>query len=121
MRMSSIYVKEILGLLILCVFSVAVINCSQTGGALVIEDLISEFPAVKKGESTQIECITAARYGNGLSYEWTASGGSILGTGSIVTWTAPDIYGTYLVTVTVADKSSGESSRELSINVTESG
>ncbi len=121
MSAPSIYIKAIIGLLILSIFSGAFIGCGQAGSALVIEDLVSELPAVKMGESTKIECITADRYGNGLTYEWTATGGSILGIGSIVTWTAPDIYGTYSVTVTVVDENGSESSRELSINVTESG
>ena len=121
MQVPGIYIKAIFGLLILCIFSGAIISCGQAGSASVIENLVSELPAVKKGESTQIECITAARHGSGLTYEWTATGGSILGTGSIVYWTAPDIYGTYSVTVTVMDESGRESSRQLSINVTESG
>ncbi|HEY32888.1 MAG TPA: hypothetical protein G4O10_07265 [Dehalococcoidia bacterium] len=122
MRAVGVYIKKvILGFLILIIFSGAVIGCGQAGNTSIIEDLTSEFPAVKRGESTQVECITAARYGNGLTYEWTATGGSISGTSSVVTWTAPDIYGTYLVTVTVTDKSGSESSERLSINVTESG
>ena len=121
MRVPGVYVKAIFGLLILCIFSGAIISCGQASSAPVIENLVSELPAVKKEESTQIECITAARNDSGLTYEWAATGGSILGTGRIVTWTAPDVYGTYSVAVTVVNENGKESSRELSINVTESG
>jgi len=114
-------IKAISGLLILCIFSGAIVSCSQAGSASIIENLVSELPAVKKGESTQIECITATRHGSGLTYEWAATGGSISGTGRMVTWTAPDVYGTYSVAVTVVNENGKESSRELSINVTESG
>lgn len=121
MRVPGVYIKAIIGLLILSIFSGAIISCSQAGSTSFIENLVSELPAVKKGESTQIECTTAARYGSELTYEWTATGGSILGTGSTVNWTAPDIYGTYSVAVTVTDERGRESSKQLSINVTESG
>ena len=121
MRVPVVYIKPIICLLLLGIFSGAIISCGQTGSASIIESLVSELPAVKTGESTQIECITAAKYGRGLTYECMANGGSILGTGSIVNWTAPDEYGTYSVTVTVSDEKGRESSRELSINVSESG
>jgi len=121
MKVPGIYIKATIGLLILSIFSGAFIGCGQGDSTQVIEDLVSEFPAVKMGESIQVECITADRYGNRLTYEWAATGGSILGTGSIVTWTAPDEYGTYSIVVTVTDYNGGGSSRELSINVTESG
>lgn len=121
MRTYGICIEAITGLLILGIFSGVVLACGQSGGALVIADLVSEFPAVKMGGSTQIECIVADRYGEGFNYEWTATGGSISGTGTMVTWTAPDVYGAYSVTVTATDDNGIESSRELSINVTESG
>ena len=121
MPLSGKCVKVVICLLIVGIVLGSISSCGGNGGAPVIEDLISELPAVKKGESTRIECITDAGYRNGLSYEWTASGGSILGTGAIVTWTAPDTYGTYSITVTLMDEDGRESSRELSVNVTESG
>jgi hypothetical protein len=121
MRVTGIHIKAILGSLILSILLGAVMGCGQSGSAYYIENLVSEFPAVKKGESAQIECIVDARNDSGLSYEWTATGGSILGTGSIVNWTAPDVYGTYSVAVTVMDERGRESSREVSIKVTEAG
>ena len=121
MRVSSVYIKVIIGLLVLGILLGVAVGCSQASSALIIENLVSESPAVKRGESTQIECITAAGDSSGLSYEWTTTGGSILGTGSLVTWTAPNVYGTYSVAVTVVDENGSESSEELSINVTESG
>ncbi len=121
MRMSGRHIIVIIGLLTFSIVLSGIIGCGRTGSGSLIENLVSEYPAVKQGESTQIECITAPRYGNGLTYEWTATAGSILGTGSIVTWTAPDVCGTYSVAVTVVDESGVEESGELSINVTKSG
>jgi hypothetical protein len=121
MRVSGACTRVIIGLLTFSVLLSGIISCGRAGSGSLIENLVSEYPAVKQGESTQIECITAPRYGNGLTYEWTATAGSILGTGSIVTWTAPDVCGTYSVAVTVVDESGAEASEELSINVTKSG
>ncbi len=121
MQVSGVYTKMVLGLLMFGVFLSGILGCGQAGSGSVIESLVSEYPAVKQGESTQVECITTATYANGLTYEWTTTAGSILGTGSIVTWTAPDVLGTYSVAVTVVDESGAEESRELSINVTKSG
>ena len=121
MQMRSVYIKVILSLLTLGVFWGCILGCGRADSGSVIQNLVSEYPAVKQGESTQIECITAARYGSGLTYEWTANAGSILGTGSIITWTAPDVCGTYSVTVTVVDENGVEASEDLDINVTKSG
>jgi len=121
MRVPSVYIKAVIGLLIISIIAGGIISCGQAGSASLIKSLMSELPAVKKGESTRIECITTAKYGDELTYEWRSNGGSILGTGSIISWTAPDIYGTYSVAVTVTDDTGRESSSELSINVTESG
>jgi len=43
-----------------------------------------------------------------LSYEWTATGGDISGTGEVVSWTAPQEFGTYNVTVVADDGRGGE-------------
>lgn len=120
MQVSGVHIKAVLGSLVFGCILGSIIGCGQAGGGAIIKDLITEFPAVKMQESTQVECITAAN-SDSLTYEWTATGGSIQGTGAVVTWTAPDVYGTYSVAVTVMDGGGRESSRELSINVTESG
>ncbi len=52
-----------------------------------------------------------------LSYEWSASGGSISGTGPVITWTAPETADTYTITVEVKDDNGGESTDSLTINV----
>lgn len=121
MQLPVAYTKAVLGLLVLCLLLGGIVGCGQAGSGSIIKDLVTEWPAVKIEESTRVECITAAANSEGLTYEWTATGGSIQGKGAVVTWTAPDTYGSYSVAVTVTDESGRESSRELSINVTESG
>jgi hypothetical protein len=121
MQMPVASIKAVLGSLVLGCIVWGVIGCGQAGSGSIIEDLIAELPAVKIEESTQIECVTTGVNSDELTYDWTATGGSVQGTGAVVTWTAPDVYGTYSVAVTVRDESGRESSRELSINVTKSG
>ena len=58
--------------------------------------------------SCQIVCNTTDRDGDELSYNWSASGGNISGTGASVNWIAPDSEGSYDVTVTVTDGRGGE-------------
>jgi hypothetical protein len=55
--------------------------------------------------------------GDELSYEWTASGGNITGTGAVVNWTAPQQIGAYNITVVVKDGHGREDTRFVSLNV----
>jgi hypothetical protein len=64
-----------------------------------------------------VVCVAADRDGGVLSYEWSASGGSISGEDSMATWTAPEAVGTYTITVTVTDGQGGEDTASLDIDV----
>ena len=59
----------------------------------------------------QVTCIASDPDDDELSYEWTATGGNISGTGAAVNWTAPQEVGTYNVTVVVKDGYGGEDIR----------
>jgi hypothetical protein len=65
----------------------------------------------------QIVCVASDRDGDALSYNWSASGGSISGTGVAVNWTAPESLGSYNVTVTVTDGRGEEVSKQIAIGV----
>jgi len=65
----------------------------------------------------QIVCSASDRDGDELSYNWSASGGNISGTGASVNWTAPDPVGSYNVTVTVTDGRGGEVMKQVTITV----
>jgi hypothetical protein len=54
-----------------------------------------------------ITCTASDPDGDTLSYEWSATGGTISGSGSSVSWTAPNTAGTYTITVTVSDGHGG--------------
>jgi len=65
----------------------------------------------------QIVCIASDRDGDVLSYNWSASEGSISGTGAAVNWTAPDLLGSYNVTVVVTDGRGEEVTKQVAIEV----
>lgn len=58
--------------------------------------------------------------GDQLIFSWAATGGSISGSSSTVTWTAPSTTWTYTVTCTVSDNKGGIDSKGVNIAVTES-
>jgi hypothetical protein len=72
---------------------------------------------VVPSETCQIVCIASDRDGDELSYNWSASGGSISGTGASVNWTAPKSIGSYNVTVTVTDRRGQKASKQVAIIV----
>jgi len=53
--------------------------------------------------SLQVMCTASDPDGDALSYEWSASGGSVTGTGGVVNWIAPEEVGAYDITVVVTD------------------
>ena len=67
--------------------------------------------------SCQIICTASDRDGDELSYNWSANGGNISGTGASVNWTAPSSVGSYNVTVTVTDGRGGEVTDYVTITV----
>ncbi len=83
----------------------------------VIDSLTTERKKVVKAGPTTIECVASDPDGDELSYTWSAERGNISGEGPIVTWVAPNTYGTYTITVTVADARGGEASDSISIEV----
>jgi hypothetical protein len=83
----------------------------------VIASLEAEPERVTPLGSCQIVCTASDSDGDELSYNWSASEGSIAGTGPEVTWTAPRFEGSYNVTVTVTDGRGGEISHYILIQV----
>jgi hypothetical protein len=56
----------------------------------------------------RVTCNASDPDGDKLSYNWSASGGNISGTGAVVNWTAPPSIGSYDITVIVTDGRGGE-------------
>ena len=65
----------------------------------------------------QVTCSASDLDGDGLVYEWSASGGEISGQGDTITWQAPASEGSYSVAVTVTDVRGGETMDYVTITV----
>jgi hypothetical protein len=84
------------------------LNAASPNHQPVITSLEAEAERIVPSGSAQITCNATDPDGDVLSYEWTATGGDISGTGEVVTWTAPQEFGTYDVTVVADDGRGGE-------------
>jgi hypothetical protein len=84
----------------------------------VIDSLTTEPQKVKKAMTSTIKCLASDPDGDELSYTWSANGGNISGEGSVVTWVAPNTFGTYTIIVTVTDGRGGETTKSIDIVVT---
>jgi len=70
----------------------------------VVISLTPSTTELARGVSCTVTCVASdPNTDDVLTYAWTASGGTISGTGSTVSWTAPTTEGNYTVTVTVSD------------------
>jgi len=65
--------------------------------------------------SCTISCAASDADGDTLSYDWMATGGTITGAGSTVTWMAPAAEGSYTITVTVSDGKGGTASESCTV------
>jgi len=82
----------------------------------VIVSLTSE-QQVRMATTSTIECIASDPDEDKLDYIWSASGGNISEEGPVVTWVAPNAYGTYTITVTVTDGRGGQAIKGIEIVV----
>lgn len=65
----------------------------------------------------EITCIASDRDGDQLSYNWSASGGHISGTGAVANWTAPNSLGSYNITVMVTDGRGEKVTKQIAVEV----
>ena len=82
-----------------------------------ITSLIANDDQLTLADKCHIECKAEDPDEDSLSYEWAASGGDISGSGSSVTWDAPEEEGSYELRVTVSDGQGGEDKKSLTISV----
>jgi len=67
--------------------------------------------------SVQVTCSASDADGEDLSYNWTATAGSISGAGTVVNWAAPQAVGEYDLTVVVKDGHGSSATKALPISV----
>ncbi len=85
----------------------------------VITELVVAPEWVLISGSSHIELSAEDEDGDALSYEWVAEEGKIAGTGQTIDWTAPDSPGLYEITVIVNDGFGKETTRTISVSVSQ--
>lgn len=70
-----------------------------------IQGLAAGQPQVEFGDTTAVFSKTFDQDSNNFTWTWSATGGTIVGTGANVHWIAPTIAGNYQITLIVADES----------------
>jgi hypothetical protein len=82
-----------------------------------IKSLAPDSSRVVTGGSIRLFCTAADRNGDSLGYAWSCSGGTLSGSGTLATWTAPATEGTYSVTCSVNDGHGGQDAATDTIQV----
>ena len=83
----------------------------------VISSLAADPSGILYGGSTTITCIANDPDGDMISYNWSASEGSISGVGNRVTWVAPNKGGNFNITVLLSDGKGGETTGNIMVTV----
>jgi len=89
----------------------------RTNKVPTITSLVADAEWTLPSGSIQMTCTASDPDDDELSYEWSASGGVISGTGSEATWTAPESTGMYDITVVVKDGHGAENTRWVKLSV----
>jgi len=83
----------------------------------IIVSLTADTDWIEPSNSCQLKCEVEDLDGDKLSYEWSAAGGDISGTNSVVTWTAPETTGLCNIAIVVTDGHGEEDTALLAITV----
>ncbi len=96
-------------------------SCDETtepsNDAPTISSLTVNLTSVEIGGDATITAVATDPNSDDLTYTWSATDGTIAGTGAIVTWTAPDVLGTYTISLTVDDGNEGLDSSTVDVDV----
>lgn len=82
-----------------------------------VVELVASTDRIVPGMIVQLACTVNHSEMHTLVYQWTASDGLIVGTGSDIEWTAPDAEGLHRIYVRVTDSYGGADDRSLSLSV----
>ena len=113
---SYIYIACLLSLLVVTILTAA--SCSSSGNeSPVIADLeVDHLYVYPRGKSI-IQCIVYDPDGDNMTFIWTCSDGTFIGSGPIVTWQAPNKLGNFHIMVTVNDEHNNNSTATVTIGV----
>src|SRR5271157_5927744 len=105
---------------LLLAVTVAAGACSSTKANQppTITSLVAVPTSLAPGGGSTVTCVAADPDGDTLNYAWEYTGGTLQGTGSIVTWIAPSVVNTYTIKVSVTDGKGGVANSSVTIAVT---
>ncbi len=83
----------------------------------VISSLTPAQTQIYPSGTVEIQCIASDPNDDKLNFTWSATGGNFSGTSHIVTWQAPEQYGTYTITATVDDGKGASTQKSLDLSV----
>jgi hypothetical protein len=117
MEVKRMSIKRCLAIMIIMAAVVLLLASScTTNRRPIITSLEAEAPGwTAPLGSLQVTCNASDSDGDELSYNWSAGGGNILGTGVAVNWTAPEEVGMYDITVVVTDGQGGEDTESIAL------
>jgi len=69
-----------------------------------------------KGQA-ELECIALDPEGDAMTFTWSCTEGTFIGSGPIVTWRAPNAYGDFHIMVVVEDSKGNSSKATITIGV----
>jgi hypothetical protein len=84
-----------------------------------IKSLASDKQVVVFNDSAKIYCTAIDKDSDPLTYQWSVTGGSFSGTGSVINWLASSSPGTFTIACNVGDGKGGTSSDSINIEVVE--
>lgn len=84
----------------------------------VISSIDANPTTISTGAVTTVTCTASDADNDALTYTWSAGSGTISGTGSFITWTAPASSSTYTINLTVSDGHGGSVQSSKTIVVT---
>jgi len=85
--------------------------------APVVSQVTADPAQVVAGSSTYITAVASDPDDDPITYSWTASGGTVTGTGSKVSWASPKSAGSFTITVTVSDNRGGQVTGNATVTV----
>tara|TARA_Y100000296_G_scaffold23787_1_gene28134 strand:+ start:16051 stop:17583 length:1533 start_codon:yes stop_codon:yes gene_type:complete len=91
---------------------------SGSNTAPTVDTLVADPASVERKATSTVTATASDDDDDVLTYSWEASSGTISGSGSEITWTAPDTQGTYSVACIINDGNGGQDVELVPITVT---
>lgn len=82
-----------------------------------INSITANPDSVQRGETSAISCDAVDPQGSALTYFWAATGGTVNGSGSSISWTAPDTEGMFSITCNVENAQGARISAKVDVHV----